>query len=145
MLFSLCQSRTRTPPDPPAGRCRFWIDASLETPLAFLESAGIYSARIVDYWPDQRNADTICMEEKVSPTVVPAPEYVGHLQRYTEKDCRSICLQLAQAIKIMHDSGIAHQNIHLENVLIDENVCANVVVKQCFECHLLSSVFLTSE
>lgn len=55
-----------------------------------------------------------------------APEYIGSLSdgAYTEKDCRAICRQLARAIQILHKAGMAHRNLHVENVLIDPLVSA---------------------
>jgi len=118
LFVALEQSRTRTPVDP-ENRDQFWIDASLETALALLESMEVYSARVVG-----RKARMLCLEETTSPraAVLLAPEYVGRLPRYTEKDCGAICRQLAQANQTMHDAGLAHRNIHLENVLIDQHV-----------------------
>lgn len=56
------------------------------------------------------------------------PEFLRQLRTYTEMDCRFICLQLAQVIKVMHDAGLAHRNLNLENVIIDPMVRSRIAV-----------------
>ena len=122
LLLQLYQARTR--PKPRKALDKFWMDDSLDMALATIESYGIYTARIVDTRPGM-----ICIQEIPPPAAVKASVYVGlQRNRYTEKECRAICLQLAQAIQIMHDSGIAHRNIHDENTLIDiKSVSSNLL------------------
>jgi len=68
---------------------------------------------------DESTLGMICIEETPSPECVPIPEFVKDLRTYTEMDCRNIVRQLADAIKTMHNAGIAHRNLNLENVIID--------------------------
>lgn len=99
---------------------RFWIDAELQTPIITIISAGIYSARQVsERQTDQLTFGMICIEELVKPECIPLPDFIMQLRTYTEMDCRNIMLQLASAIKTMHDAGMAHRNLNLENVIID--------------------------
>jgi serine/threonine protein kinase len=83
----------------------------------------IYSMRVVNRNPttgeDGSLAGMICIEEVISSIDTSVPEYIGRLDSYTEKDCRDICLQIAKCIEILHNAGIAHRNLHVENVLID--------------------------
>jgi hypothetical protein len=118
-----CLGQTQAPTasvPSPDGR-RFWIDSSVEFALATIMSYEIYTFVVVDHTPhdDESSAGLICVEETVSPIARPAPDYVGQLQLYSEKECRSICLQIAKCIEILHDAGIAHRNLHLENIIID--------------------------
>ena len=99
---------------------RFWIDVELQVPLITIISAGIYSAREVnERRTDQSTFGMICIEEMPPPESIPIPDFIMQLRTYTEMDCRNIILQLANAIKTMHDAGIAHRNLNLENVIID--------------------------
>jgi serine/threonine protein kinase len=50
------------------------------------------------------------------------PNYVASLNRYTEKDCRQLCRQIAEIIKLSHGSGMAHRNLHLNNFFVDRAV-----------------------
>jgi serine/threonine protein kinase len=103
---------------------RFWIEDTIEIALdTILAVYDIYSMRVVDRTPttgeDGSLAGMICIEEEVSSIQTSVPEYIGRLDSYSEKDCRDICLQIAKCIDILHNEGIAHRNLHSENVLID--------------------------
>lgn len=91
--------------------------------LATIISSGIYYGRVVDHKPasdqDKRSVGMVCIEEMVSPMTCLVPVYISQLQSYSEMDCRHICLQVAHCIRILHDAGIAHRNLHVENILID--------------------------
>jgi serine/threonine protein kinase len=92
----------------------------VEFALATIMSSGIYYGRVIEQaHTDQSPQGLIRVEEIQSPIVSPIPIYISRFQQYTEKDCRAICLQIAQCINIMHNAGIAHRNLHLGNVVID--------------------------
>ena len=102
---------------------RFWIDAELQFPIVALISVEIYSARQVDERrTDQGTSGLICMEELTRPECMPLPDFILQWRSYTEKDCRNIMLQVATAIKTMHDAGMAHRNLNLNNIVIDPSV-----------------------
>jgi tRNA A-37 threonylcarbamoyl transferase component Bud32 len=90
-------------------------------------SLNIYSGRVVDQTRAQEEsgeADLICVEEIVPLGTEVLPVYVGKMQRYTERECRFICKQIAKGIQTLHQAGIAHRNLHLENVIVDRKVRA---------------------
>lgn len=104
-------------------RSRFWIDSSIRFALAKIMSSEIYCCVEMERTAAvEHSSNLICIEETVHSHVRIVPEYIGGLQSYTEKECRSICLQLANSIQILHNAGIAHRNLHLENVMIDSLV-----------------------
>jgi serine/threonine protein kinase len=45
-----------------------------------------------------------------------------HNNRTPEKTCKKIIKSLAEALKYMHGKNIAHRDIKLENVILDEEV-----------------------
>lgn len=71
---------------------------------------------------EQNNEGLVCVEELSPPNVRVLPNYIARLRHYTEKDCRRICRQMAEIIKISHDNGMAHRNIHMNNWVLDKNV-----------------------
>jgi serine/threonine protein kinase len=96
--------------------------------LATIMSSGIYYGRVIDQAStDQSPQGLIRVEEIQSPIVSPIPIYISRFSHFTEKDCRAICLQIAQCINIMHNAGIAHRNLHLGNVVIDPFVRTGTV------------------
>ena len=100
--------------------------------LATVMSYGLYNGCIVDHAISEsghEGNDLICIAEEVSPVHVTVPEYIAQRQVYTEKDCRFVCRQIAKAIKRFHQAGIAHRNLHLNNVLVDPWVSRNVCKK----------------
>jgi serine/threonine protein kinase len=97
---------------------RFWVDSSIQMALATIMSYGIYSARVVDM-SEGEDGGLICVEETVPPINTPVPVYIGQQDVYTEKECRDICRKLAECINILHNTGIAHRNLHIENVIVD--------------------------
>ena len=117
VCFCLVQAKAPTLPKLTRVRGRFWIDSSLEHALDQLARCGIYSAQIME-----RKAGEICVKENRPSQALHAPEYIGRLDSYSEKDCRAICRQLAKAIQTMHISGVAHRHLHVENVLINAQV-----------------------
>jgi serine/threonine protein kinase len=104
---------------------RFWLDSSVQLALGILMSTDIYSGRVVDQTRAQEEsgeADLICVEEIVPPDTETLPLFVGKMQRYTERECRGICKQIALGIQTLHRAGIAHRNLHMENVIVDRRV-----------------------
>jgi serine/threonine protein kinase len=48
-------------------------------------------------------------------------EQVAQVKRFTERQARHVFAQLALGVKHIHDVGVAHLDLSLENVLLDEN------------------------
>jgi serine/threonine protein kinase len=123
MSVSFCQSEhSRFEPSmDPNDSSRYWIEASVQMALATLFSYGIYNARVINHSgsSDQAIQGLIQVEEIQSPITSPVAVYISNFVTYNEKDCRAICKEIATCIKIMHDAGIAHRNLHLANVEID--------------------------
>ena len=119
-IFILSQSRpVHDVSDVPGEGSRYWIDSSVELALATIMSSGIYYGRVIEQTSGNQPQGLLRIEEIKSPIVSPIPIYISRFTHYTEKDCRAICLQIAQCINIMHNAGIAHRNLHLGNVVID--------------------------
>jgi serine/threonine protein kinase len=99
---------------------QFWIDGALQLPLVVMKSMDIYHGIVVDASASDNDGNgMICVEEHIPSDIEPLPVYVGQRGSYTEMDCRFLCRQLAECIKTMHSNGLAHRNLHMENVLSD--------------------------
>lgn len=83
----------------------------------------MYAGKFVDQ-EEAGNAATelICLEEYTPPNVILLPDYIASLERYTEKECRRLCRQIAEIIKLSHESGMAHRNLQLNNFFVDRSV-----------------------
>lgn len=103
---------------------RFWVDQLMQVGLITLISADLYFAHeITEHRRDESGQGLIYMEETTPPECLPFPEFIRQsLGTYSEFDCRFVCLRLALAIKTMHDAGIAHRNLNMENVVMDPMV-----------------------
>jgi len=80
----------------------------------------MYNFRLVDQSTNNRDEvdGLICVEEMLPPTHTALPEFISQRQVYTEKDCRAVARDLAKCIRSLHEAGIAHRNLHLENVIV---------------------------
>jgi serine/threonine protein kinase len=118
--------QTQAPVDPqvvgPANR--FWLDERLDRPVRYLERHHLYGGRIIQPNNDeqQQGDNMILLEEVLQPHMRTLPSYVVELTSYTERECRRICRQAAQIVKIMHSNSMAHRNIHFGQFVVDENV-----------------------
>lgn len=79
----------------------------------------------------------ICVEEHIPPDVFPLPEYISQRGSYTEMDCRFLCKELAEIIQTMHREGMAHRNLHMENVLSDIFVRKGILLYSKFAAGIL--------
>jgi serine/threonine protein kinase len=101
-----------------------WIDRPLHEILVELVShtgRPLYNGTAV---PNTR-ADTsgaILVEERIPPGGVALPYYIASRQKYTEYDARILCTMIAETIKTLHDAGVAHRNIHIGNIIVEEGV-----------------------
>jgi serine/threonine protein kinase len=83
-------------------------------------SSGIYNGRVIAHSSTDRSLQGLMRVEEIqSPIDCPIAIYISRFSSYSEKDCRAICLQIAQCINIMHNAGLAHRNLHLGNLVID--------------------------
>ena len=84
-----------------------------------------YCGRLIppNHNTEQNYEGLVCVEEINPPNTFILPHYIAKLKTYSEKDCRRICRQIAEIIKISHDNGMAHRNIHMNNWLLDRTVC----------------------
>lgn len=104
--------------------------------LVGLVSEDFYNGVVIDakgVGPD----GIICVREN-NPTddeFFALPEYISRRGVYTEEDCRHLFKQLAEAVKCMHHAGMAHRNLHMENVLATIFVC-----KECMFDFIFSGV-----
>jgi len=128
LLFSLfvpnLQSHAPTAPASLDDGTRFWLDGHVEIALNVLIVERKYSGRLL---PDsgsteQNNEGDICVEEMTPANLKVLPHYIASLPSYTEKQCRKLCRQMAEIIKLSHDNGMAHRNIHMNNWLVDKRV-----------------------
>jgi serine/threonine protein kinase len=133
-LFA-CKSHAPTEPQPHRDGNVFWLDAAVEPALNILQAEGKYVGRILD---DSKveNAYLIYVKEFTPTNAYVLPSYISRLNRYTEKECRRICREIAEIIKLSHDSGMAHRNLLLTNVLVDRTVRRR-------DCRMSRSVFGT--
>ena len=88
-----------------------------------MKSMDVYHGIVVDATTAQTDSEVdngmICVEEHIPPEIDTLPVYIGRRGTYTEMDCRFICRQIAECINCMHSNGVAHRNLHMENVLSD--------------------------
>lgn len=97
---------------------QFWIDGALQLPIVVMKSLNHYHGYVVGATGEGPDG-MICVEEHIPPDVFPLPEYISQRGSYTEMDCRFLCKELAEIIQTMHREGMAHRNLHMENVLSD--------------------------
>ena len=122
---AVVQSHAPSQPSSAKNEHRFILDSTLEFAVNLLLSDGLYSARIVDYNGEgdgnfaTHSDDLFCVEEFVPPQSLVLPRYVARRTTYTEKHCRRICRSVATIIKLSHDNGMAHRNIHVNNFLFN--------------------------
>jgi hypothetical protein len=123
---------------------RYWIEASVQMALATLISYGIYDAQVINHAGinDEAMQGLIQVEENESPIRSPVAVFISHIDTYNEKDCRAICREIAMCIKIMHEAGIAHRNLHLANVEIDPFVSTLCIVlcRSCIMLQILNKI-----
>jgi serine/threonine protein kinase len=105
----------------------FWIDGALQLPIGVMKSDDLYHGIVVDATGEGLDG-MICVEEHIPPDLFPLPEYISRRGSYTEMDCRFLCKQLAIAIQCMHRYGMAHRNLHMENVLSDIFVSRKLLI-----------------
>jgi len=103
---------------------QFWLGDQLEHALEVLIQYGKYSGRMIleSGTSDQNNEGLICVKELMSSNLMVLRNHIARMPSYTEKHCRHFCRQMAKIIKMAHDNGLAHRNIHLNNWFVDQKV-----------------------
>jgi serine/threonine protein kinase len=101
------------------------LDGSVWEALDALKVEGKYEGRILDF---DDNGYVFVEEAWRSSNQFMLADHVASLSRYTEKDCRRICLEIAHIIKLSHDNGMAHRNLHLNNFVVDQKVSLQNVI-----------------
>lgn len=67
-------------------------------------------------------------------------------QKFTEINCKFIIKQLANALKYLHSKNIAHRDIKLENVILDEKLTPKLIdfgFSTCIEKNTKVSIYIT--
>jgi serine/threonine protein kinase len=88
-------------------------------------SQDIFSARVVDQKVNG-SSGLICIEEIDSPIVCNVASYAVRSLSYTELDCRKIFRNIVVCVQKLHNAGIAHRNLNLNNFVLDPFVCSQV-------------------
>jgi hypothetical protein len=115
----------KAPAGPNTGECRrLWIDPSVHKALVELVSPNgrlLYHGSVV---PDAESdiSGAVFVEERIPLGGVLLPYYIATMQSYTEYHGRILCMKIAEAIRTLHDAGVAHRNIHLGNLIVEEGV-----------------------
>jgi serine/threonine protein kinase len=80
-----------------------------------------YNGTIV---PDTESdtSGAILVEERTPLGGVFLPYYIASRQSYTEYHGRILCRKITEAIRALHDAGVAHRNIHLGNLIVEKGV-----------------------
>jgi hypothetical protein len=100
---------------------RFYLDASVERGVRRLASEGKYIGKIIT--EDCGNSEgLICVEEITPSTYQVLPNFIVQLPVYTEKTCRHFFREIVSIFKLSHDSGMAHRNLLLTSLLVNERV-----------------------
>jgi serine/threonine protein kinase len=130
--------KSRPPLGPQAVRdgIRFWLDGSVWEALNVLMVEGKYEETILDF---DDNGFVFIEEARRSSKQLMLADHVASLSRYTEKDCRRICLEIAHIIKLSHDNGMAHRNLHLNNFVVGQNVSLQNVIGSRVGAHDICS------
>lgn len=98
----------------------------LERAVRVLKREGKYTGRIVADDTSEDNRGLICVNEDFTPSSAKVlPVYIANLKKYTEKDCRRICREIALIIKLAHDNGMAHRNLLLTSFLVEQKSVRN--------------------
>jgi serine/threonine protein kinase len=117
------QEKVQTGPN--TGECRrIWIDPSVHEALVELVSPTgrfLYNGTVV---PDTESdtSGAVLVEERIPQGGLKLPYYIASRQSYTEYHGRILCRKIAEAIWALHDAGVAHRNIHLGNLIVEEGV-----------------------
>ena len=64
--------------------------------------------------------------------------------RIPEKICKKIFKELAKALTYMHEINIAHRDMKLENIILDENLCPKIIdfgFSTCIEPHQKNKMY----
>jgi serine/threonine protein kinase len=86
----------------------------------------LYNGTVVPNTESDSSAGVL-VEERIPRGGVMLPYYIATRQSYTEYHGRILCRKIAEAIRALHDAGVAHRNIHLENLIVEEDVSSQII------------------
>jgi serine/threonine protein kinase len=111
---------------PNTGECRrLSIDPSVHEALFELVSPTgrlLYNGTVVPDTESDTGGGAMLVEERIPQGGVVLPYYIASRESYTEYHGRIICRKIAEAIQALHDAGVAHRNIQLGNIIVEESV-----------------------
>lgn len=93
------------------------MDKALQSAIARLMATGGFHGRVVT----SQNS-YMMVEEFGSSRACVVAEYIASLSQYTELECRNIFRQIALRVLALHDAGLAHRNLHPQNLIVEKGV-----------------------
>jgi len=98
----------------------FWVSGSVRKALDVLIDEGIYIGQVVEECDGGVEEEWVrVVEPEPSDKTVALMDYRNDL---TETDCCRVCRQMVNIIKVLHEHGVAHCNIHPGNFLVARSV-----------------------
>jgi serine/threonine protein kinase len=96
---------------------KFWVDAALQRAIATLMTTGDFYGRFL-----ATQNGYMLLEEYSFPDSIPVAEFIAKKEPYTELECRTIFRQLVLRVLSLHEAGVAHRNLHPQNIVIEEGI-----------------------
>ena len=84
---------------------------------------GAYCGRVLGQRGDGDSV-LLFVDEVLPEQWMKLPDYVMTIEYYTEADCRALFQKIVDAVQIFHEAGVAHRYLHMENIVVDQNVSA---------------------
>jgi Protein kinase domain len=128
IYFLVCCTCSKPPPEQAGSMTlgissKYWIDMSLKEALEMLIFTGTFQAKLVEQQSGNDGAEgLICYREITPPSALTLANHIGGFDRYTERNCRDIFKSLVSRVQILHESSVAHRNLHPDNVLVQPDV-----------------------
>lgn len=102
---------------------------SMREAIGMLIFTGTFHAEMVDELSGGDGEEGVICYREIPPLgAVTLAKHIGGLKRYTERNCRDIFKSIVSRVQILHESSVAHRNLHPDNILIEPDVrilCSN--------------------